>query len=164
MKWHAGGVKGVSKKSSSVFGKFARWSSHATGTPAAFFLALSVVLVWCVTGPLFHFSDTWQLVINTGTTIVTFLMVFLIQQAQNRDTAAMQVKLDEIIRSLEGAHNAVLDLEELEEAELIRIRENYQKLATEAREAVRRGEADTSCPDIGLAAPEKAGKKKRRGS
>jgi len=157
-------VKNVSRKSAGVFGKFARWVSHASGTPAAFFLALGVVLVWAITGPIFQFSNTWQLVINTGTTIITFLMVFLIQQAQNRDTAAMQVKLDEIIRSLEGAHNAVLDLEELEEAELIRIRENYQKLASEAREAVRRGEGDTSCPDIGLTPPEKPAKKKRRSS
>lgn len=159
---HAEGVKSVSRASAGVFGKFARWASHATGTPAAFFLAFGVVLTWAISGPIFEFSDTWQLVINTGTTIVTFLMVFLIQQAQNRDTSAMQLKLDEIVRSLEGAHNAVLDLEELEEAELIRIRENYQKLAAEAREAVRRGEEDTSCPDIGLAAQEKPAKKRRR--
>lgn len=162
--WHASCVKTVGKKSSGVFGRFARWAAHATGTPAAFFLALGVVLSWCISGPTFGFSDTWQLVINTGTTIVTFLMVFLIQQAQNRDTAAMQVKLDEIIRSLEGAHNALLDLEELEESELVRIRENYRKLAKEARDAVRQGVGDTSSPDIGLEAREKPGKKKRRSS
>jgi low affinity Fe/Cu permease len=93
-------------------------------------------------GPLFGFSDTWQLVINTGTTIVTFLMVFLIQNTQNRDTGAMQVKLDELIRAIEGAHNALLDLEELEEDDLDRVRADYLKLATEAREALR--DADDS--------------------
>lgn len=162
--WHASRVKAVSKKSSGVFGRFARWAAHATGTPAAFLLALSVVIVWLITGPLFHYSDTWQLVINTGTTIVTFLMVFLIQHTQNRDTAAMHLKLDEIVRALEGAHNAMLDLEELEEDELLRIRENYCKLASEAREAVRKGEVDTTCPEIGLAPPEKAAKPKGRRS
>jgi low affinity Fe/Cu permease len=90
---------------------------------------LRLQIVWIVTGPLFHFSDTWQLVINTGTTIVTFLMVFLIQNTQNRDSEALQVKLDEIIRSIEGAHNALLDLEELEDKELDLIRVNYLNLA-----------------------------------
>jgi low affinity Fe/Cu permease len=97
---------------------------------------------------VFGFSDTWQLVINTGTTIVTFLMVFLIQSTQNRDSEAIQVKLDEVIRSIEGAHTALLDLEELEEEELDRIRENYERLAAKAREKLRQGERDTGTPDV----------------
>src|SRR5207344_902931 len=95
-----------------------------------------VILAWGVTGPMFHFSDTWQLVINTSTTIVTFLMVFLIQCTQNRDSEAMQVKLDELIRAIEGAHNALLDLEELEEDELDRIRSRYARLAEQARKGL----------------------------
>jgi low affinity Fe/Cu permease len=101
-----------------------------------------------VTGPLFGFSDTWQLVVNTGTTIVTFLMVFLIQNTQNRDTGAMQTKLDELIRSIEGAHNALLDLEELDEAEIEHIRRDYRKLAAEAREEIRKGQRDTDSRDV----------------
>jgi low affinity Fe/Cu permease len=114
----------------------------------AFALAAGVVLAWLTTGPIFAFSDTWQLVINTGTTIVTFLMVFLIQNTQNRDGAALQLKLDEIIRSLEGAHNAVLDLEELPEDELARFREQYERLAREAREQPDGGASDTGTPDV----------------
>ena len=127
------------------FAKIAKATSRATGRPLTFLLALSVIIVWAVTGPLFHFSDTWQLVINTGTTIVTFLMVFLIQNTQNRDSEAMQVKLDEIIRALEGAHNGLLDLEELEESELDRVRERYEDLARRAREG---GKLATGCPDL----------------
>jgi low affinity Fe/Cu permease len=97
-----------------------------------------VVAVWAVTGPLFGFSDTWQLVINTGTTIITFLMVFLIQSTQNRDSEAMQVKLDELIRATHGAHNALLDLEELEEEELDRIKAGYEKIAEQSRGELRR--------------------------
>jgi len=111
-------------------------------------LAGTVIVVWIVTGPLFHFSDTWQLVINTGTTIVTFLMVFLIQNTQNRDSEALQVKLDEIIRAIDGAHNALLDLEELEEYELDRIRLNYSNLAKKARGELRQGISDTGRPDM----------------
>jgi low affinity Fe/Cu permease len=135
-------------KSTSWFTSFAKWTAHATGRPATFALALLVIIVWAATGPLFGFSDTWQLVINTGTTIVTFLMVFLIQNTQNRDTEALQVKLDELIRVTEGAHIALLDLEELDERELDRVRGNYQKLAAMAREGARRGEADTGTPDL----------------
>jgi low affinity Fe/Cu permease len=102
-----------------------------------------------VTGPLFNFSDTWQLVINTGTTIVTFLMVFLIQNTQNRDSEELQVKLDEIIRSIEGAHNALLDLEELEDKELDLIRDNYLDLAKKARAELRQGNCDTGHSGIG---------------
>ena len=126
-------------------------TSRATGRPSAFMMAGTVIVVWVVTGPLFHFSDTWQLVINTGTTIVTFLMVFLIQNTQNRDSEALQVKLDEIIRAIGGAHNALLDLEELEELEeheLDRIRQNYLKLAKKAREELRQGISDTGRADM----------------
>lgn len=96
-------------------------------------VALGIILVWAITGPIFDFSDTWQLVINTGTTIITFLMVFLIQNTQNRDTEALQIKLDELIRSMSNAKNALLDLEELDDEELERIREDYLKLAESAR-------------------------------
>src|SRR5881392_3876674 len=126
-------------KSTSTFSHFAKWTSHMSGTPSAFAIAMAVIVVWGLTGPLFKFSDTWQLVINTGTTIITFLMVFLIQNTQNRDYQTIQVKLDEIIRCTEGAHNALLDLEELEEDELNHICRDYGKLATRARENLRRG-------------------------
>lgn len=110
-------------------------------------LAVSVILLWVVTGPLFHFSDTWQLVINTATTIITFLMVFLIQNTQNRDTEAIQVKLDELIRATKGAHNALLDLEELDEDSLESFRQKYEALAREAREQLARGVQDTDTPE-----------------
>lgn len=113
-----------------------------------FFLAVAVILVWGLTGPLFGFSDTWQLVINTGTTIVTFLMVFLIQNTQNRDSIAMQVKLDELIRAMQGAHNALLDLEELNNEELSKIMRNYQHLAAKAREQLRCGQTDMDSPEV----------------
>jgi len=136
-------------KSSSWFTTFAKATSRATGRPSAFAVAGVIILVWIVTGPLFHFSDTWQLVINTGTTIVTFLMVFLIQNTQNRDSEALQVKLDELIRAIDGAHNSLLDLEELEEDELDRIRLNYSILAKKARLELREGINDTGHPDMG---------------
>src|SRR4051812_28955689 len=116
-------------KSKTSFGRFAKWTSHVSGTPASFGLAFGIIVIWAITGPMFHFSDTWQLVINTGTTIVTFLMVFLIQNTQNRDSQAIQVKLDEIIRCTRGAHNVLLDLEELEEEELCDIQLEYAKIA-----------------------------------
>jgi low affinity Fe/Cu permease len=116
-----------------AFHRFASWASHATGRPRAFGLAALVVLLWGVTGPLFGFSDTWQLVINTSTTIVTFLMVFLIQATQNRDTTAMQVKLDELIRVMADARNVLLDLEQLDEDDIEETRAEYVKLANEAR-------------------------------
>jgi low affinity Fe/Cu permease len=118
------------------------------GHPAAFVLALGVILAWAVTGPIFGFSDTWQLVINTGTTIVTFLMVFLIQNTQNRDSIAMQLKLDELIRAHSGAHNALLDLEELTEGELTRIRLTYEDLARRAKKDLEGGLIDTDTPNV----------------
>ena len=127
----------------SGFGRLASKTAHWMGHPAGFFLALGIVLAWIVTGPLFRFSDTWQLVINTSTTIVTFLMVFLIQNTQNRDAEAVQVKLDELIRATEGAHNALLDLEELEEDSLDAFRSRYQALAFAARAELTRGALDT---------------------
>jgi low affinity Fe/Cu permease len=130
------------------FTRFAKWTARAVGRPLAFILALLVVVVWVVTGPLFGFSDTWQLIINTGTTIVTFLMVFLIQSTQNRDSEAIQVKLDELIRLSEGGHNALLDLEELEDEELDEIKRSYIAIAEEARELLRRGGSDTDVPEI----------------
>jgi low affinity Fe/Cu permease len=108
------------------------------------------VVVWAAVGPVFGYSDTWQLVINTGTTIVTFLMVFLIQNTQNRDSHAMHVKLDEIIRALDGAHNALLNLEDLGDQELDQIRSRYIKLAEKAQAAIERGELDTACGEIEL--------------
>ena len=117
----------------SAFSRFAKWTARMSGHPTTFGLALIIILTWALTGPIFHFSDTWQLVINTGTTIITFLMVFLIQNTQNRDAEAMQLKLDELIRAMGGAKNAMLDLEELEQGELDEVREGYQKLANAAR-------------------------------
>jgi len=107
--------------------------ANASGKPATFVIALLVIIVWAVTGPIFGYSDTWQLVINTGTTIVTFLMVFIIQNTQNRDTQALQLKLDELIRVTKGAHNLMLDLEQLDDEHLERLRQVYEKLANQAR-------------------------------
>jgi low affinity Fe/Cu permease len=109
---------------------FEKWSSRiavAAGQPSAFVIALSVIIVWAITGPLFHWSDTWQLVINTGTTVVTFLMVFLIQNAQNRDASAIQAKLDELIRAVQGARNEFIGIEHLTEAELRQILEAIER-------------------------------------
>jgi len=116
-----------------IFSRFARWIAAITGRPKTFGFAVLIILVWGVTGPLFHFSDTWQLVINTGTTIITFLMVFLIQNTQNRDTEALQIKLDELIRAVKGARNEVIDLEEMDEGQLNAIRQEYLDLADHAR-------------------------------
>lgn len=138
----------MNDKQPSVFTRFAKGTSRLTGRPLAFATAVLLVLAWAVSGPLFGFSDTWQLTINTGTTIVTFLMVFLIQATQNRDAEAIQIKLDEIIRSQKGAHNALLDLEELEEEDLLELRANYLAIAEQARTRVKRGEADTDVPAI----------------
>ncbi len=121
--------------------------SRFCGKPSTFLLATAVIVVWGVTGPLFSYSNTWQLVINTGTTVVTFLMVFLIQNTQNRDTQAIQIKLDELIRATKGAHNALMDLEELEEVHLNKFRDRYEGMAKAARERLERGEEDTDTPE-----------------
>ena len=135
-------------KKTSAFNRFANAASRATGRPLAFILAMATIVVWAVTGPFFGFSDTWQLVINTGTTIITFLMVFLIQNTQNRDTGALQIKLDELIRAVDGAHTALLDLEALEEGELDTIKKRYWEIARRSREAVKKGEKDTGTPFV----------------
>lgn len=125
-------------RQASVFTRFARGAARASGQAAAFAAAVAVVLLWAVTGPTFGFSDTWQLVINTGTTIATFLMVFLIQNSQNTDSTAVQIKLDELIRAMAGAKNSRLNMEELDQEELDSIREEYEELATRARRASER--------------------------
>jgi len=135
-------------KDLSWFTRAAKWASRTAGRPVTFTLAVAIILIWAITGPIFQFSDTWQLVINTGTTIITFLMVFLIQNTQNRDTAALQIKLDELLRSMENAHTVLLDLEELDEEELASIRKDYLKLAEKARADLRRGKADIGIPDL----------------
>lgn len=131
-----------------VFSRIAKECAVAMGHPWAFLLASLTIVVWAFTGPVFAYSDTWQLVINTGTTIITFLMVFLIQNTQNRDSAAIQVKLDELLRSTKGAHNALLDLEELTQQELDQFVQNYQELAKEARRRVREGLQDIGTPEV----------------
>jgi low affinity Fe/Cu permease len=131
-------------------GGYAAWAkivAHETGRPRSFALAVAAIVIWGVTGPIFGYSDTWQLVINTSTTIITFLMVFLIQNTQTRDTQAMQIKLDELIRVTKGAHNALLDLEELEEGQLEAFRQKYQALATAARSLREAGQSDTGTPE-----------------
>ena len=130
------------------FSYIARRIAVLSGRPAAFLVAVSAVILWGLSGPLFDYSNTWQLIINTTTTIITFLMVFIIQNTQNRDTEAMQIKLDELIRATQGAHIALLDLEELEEEQLDRYRRSYEKLARQARERLRSGRLDTDSPDI----------------
>ena len=135
-------------RNSSWFGRFAKGTSRAAGKPATFMLAMGVVVLWAATGPLFGYSDTWQLVINTGTTVITFLMVFLIQATQNRDAEALQVKLDELIRATEGAHNALLDLEDIDEEQMDRIRDRYAKLAESARQGRKTGQPDTDSPRV----------------
>jgi low affinity Fe/Cu permease len=126
-------------KPQSFFTVCSKTTARAAGRPSAFLAAVSIVAIWAATGPLFHYSDTWQLVINTGTTVITFLMVFLIQSTQNRDSEAMHLKLDELIRAVRGAHNALLDLEELEEKDLDKIRANYLALAKSARDEIKLG-------------------------
>jgi low affinity Fe/Cu permease len=136
------------RKNKHGFAYFARGSARWTGRPVAFALAVGVIAAWIITGPIFHFSDTWQLVINTATTIVTFLMVFLIQNTQNRDSEAVQLKLDELLRSTPGAHNALLEIEELSEEELDEIKACYTKLAQRALEDLRSGKSDLGTPDV----------------
>jgi low affinity Fe/Cu permease len=134
----------------SWFSRFANRTAHWVGHPVTFFIAIAVVIAWAFTGPFFGFSDTWQLVINTATTIITFLMVFLIQNTQNRDGQAMQLKLDEIIRAVEGAHNALLDIEQLSDQELDEARRRYSELAERARDEMRHGRTDTGSPEVAI--------------
>ncbi|MEY4590546.1 MAG: hypothetical protein RL497_2622 [Pseudomonadota bacterium] len=131
----------------SWYSAFAKHTASLCGKPPTFALAVGVILVWLITGPLFHFSDTWQLVINTGTTIITFLMVFLIQNTQNRDTEAIQLKLDELIRATQGAHNALLDLEELDIDSMEHFKQRFIQLAKHARAGLESGEVDTDTPE-----------------
>ena len=148
-------------KTTSNFTRFAKATSRLTGRPITFSIAIAIIIIWAFTGPLFHYSDTWQLVINTSTTIITFLMVFLIQNTQNRDSEAIHIKLDELIRAMEGAHNALLDLEELEEDDLDRIRGDYEKLAEFARMELRKRKIDTGVVEVGIEANSRKRKKMR---
>lgn len=132
----------MSDSNLSWFTRAAKSASRTAGRPGTFMIALAIILIWAVTGPIFQFSDTWQLVINTGTTIITFLMVFLIQNTQNRDTEALHLKLDELLRSVETAHTSLIDLEELDDEELEAIRNDYLKLARKARSDLKRGKDD----------------------
>jgi low affinity Fe/Cu permease len=132
----------------STFDRFSKSTSYFAGHSMASAAAVLLIGLWLVSGPLFGFSDTWQLVINTATTIVTFLMVFVIQNTQNRDGAAIQIKLDELVRATQGAHNGLLDLEELSEAELEAFRQKYVQLAEDARQKIRQAQADTGRPQI----------------
>ena len=136
--------------SQTLFSRISKWTARTMGHPVAFGIALVIILAWAVTGPLFGFSNTWQLFINSFTTTVTFLMVFLIQNTQNRDSIAVQVKLDELLRVADGAHEALMDLEELEPHELERLRDRYEELARQARERARSGQIS---PDEDLLAP-----------
>ena len=130
------------------FSSIARRIAALAGRPVVFVVAVLAIVAWALSGPFFGFSDTWQLMVNTTTTIVTFLMVFLIQNTQNRDTSAIQLKLDELIRATQGAHNALLDLEEIEDGQFERYRRSYEKLAAAAREKLEKGELDTDSPEI----------------
>ena len=115
------------------FTEFSKWIAEVSGHPISFSIALVTIIIWAATGPMFAYSDTWQLVINTGTTIVTFLMVFLIQRTQNRDTQALHLKLDELIRVTKGARNVMLDLEHMDDEHLKRLRDIYERLGSQAR-------------------------------
>ena len=130
------------------FGRFAKTTAKTTGHPSTFVVAVGIIVIWALTGPIFRFSDTWQLVINTGTTVITFLMVFLIQNTQNRDSAAMHLKLDELLRAMQGAHTALVDLEDLTEKELDLFKARYTALGHQAKAEILQGRADTDSPDL----------------
>jgi len=134
-------------QSKTWYANFTKYLANLTGKSSTFTLSILIIVVWLISGPFFHYSDTWQLVINTTTTIITFMMVFVIQNTQNRDTEAMQVKLDELIRVTQGAHNALLDLEELEEDQIEQFRKHYEMLAEKARKALAKGGIDTNTLD-----------------
>lgn len=131
-----------------IFSRLARWVARTSGRSPAFGGACLIIVLWGLSGPLFAFSDTWQLVVNTGTTIVTFLMVFLIQNTQYRDSEAMHIKLDELLRAVDGAHNSLLDLEELTQDDIDRIRSRYSALARKARQDLRQGRKDTNKREV----------------
>jgi low affinity Fe/Cu permease len=131
-----------------LFTQFAKNTAAICGRSSVFAGAFGIICLWLLTGPYFHFSDTWQLVINTGTSIMSFLIVFLIQNTQNRDTEAIQLKLDELIRATQGAHNALLDLEELEQEHLHIFKNKYLALAKTAREQLQLGQLDTGTPEV----------------
>ena len=150
-------------RSGSWFTRFAKSTARAAGHPGTFCIAVVIILLWAASGPLFGFSDTWQLVINTGTTIITFLMVFLIQNTQNRDSQAIQVKLDELIRSIQGAHLALLDLEELDDQDFDRICSDYRELARQARRDLRAGKTDTDVREVGEAHRKEINERRRSG-
>ncbi len=144
------------------FGIAARKTARAAGQPLTFIVAAGIIVVWAAVGPLFGFSDTWQLVINTGTTIVTFLMVFLIQNTQNRDSDAVQLKLDELIRALHGAENALIDLEDLDVEELDRLRTQYAEFADKARHARDQKRDNPTRDDAGIKRKHRAAHRKVR--
>ena len=142
--------------------RFSLKATKATGTSGAFVIALSVLIVWAISGPLFHFSDTWQLVINTGTTIVTFLMVFLIQRTQNKDALAIHLKLNEIVAAIEGASNRLVDVEDLTEGEIDILHKHYQKLVLMAKTDAKLTETH-SIEEAELRHKTKQGKRRRTG-
>ena len=130
------------------FSQLARRVANLSGRPATFLAASAAILLWALSGPFFGFSDTWQLIVNTSTIVITFLMVFIIQSTQNRDTTALQIKLDELIRATQGAHNALLDLEEIDDEQFERYWRSYKRLAAAARAKLEKGELDTDSPEI----------------
>jgi low affinity Fe/Cu permease len=152
------------RKYPSFFTRLAKGTSRFAGRPATFGLVVLLVVAWAVSGPVFDYSDSWQLTINTATTIVTFLMVFLIQATQNRDAEAIQIKLDELIRAQDGAHNELLDLEEMEEADLVRLRKIYLRLARRARRSEKPVVEPNDVPHISEAANEKDAAPRKRAS
>lgn len=144
----------MAKKKSNFFERFSNWATNATGSSAAFLIALSIIIIWILTGPIFDYSDTWQLIINTGTTIVTFLMVFLIQKSQNKDSKAIHLKLNELLASHEGASNRMVDIEDLTEEELDHLHRFYVELSDLAEK-----EDDLTCTHSIDAATENHNKK-----
>ena len=147
------------KRKQSFFTSFANHTAHAAGHHLTFTLAVLVIITWAVTGPIFGFSDTWQLIINTGTTIVTFLMVFLIQNTQNRDSTALHVKIDEIVRAIDGARNSVLNLEDLEDKDLEEIHRRYKAMAEQAQDALDRDDVEEAAEHLEKITTPKTGSK-----